>query len=348
MDLGGGFFAADFDLDGFAEFGMGGGDVAHADAEVHGGALGAADDFADLLGAVGGPDRVMGAGRGGSVGHFEGDQGFFDVAFFLFEKFFAAGEFAFFEGDETGEAGFDGGGLFVEFVSVEGVANFGAQGVARAEAGGFDAVGFAGLEDAIPDGFDDFGGGDEFETIFAGVAGAADPDVFAVEGCGGELIFFEFGRFGLADSGLNDGVNEAGDFRTLNGDGAGGIGNVFERCVLIEFAGGKFGFEPEDVGLDAGGVDDKKIFVFADAIGVEVVDDAAFCVAHEGVLAGADGEFADVVGEGAIEEIGGAGAGEERFAHVGDVEDAGGVADGLVFVGDGGVLDGHFPAAELD
>src|ERR1044071_1090097 len=33
-DLGGGFFAADFDLDGFAEFGVRGGNVPHAYAEV--------------------------------------------------------------------------------------------------------------------------------------------------------------------------------------------------------------------------------------------------------------------------------------------------------------------------
>ena len=48
-----------------------------------------------------------------------------------------AGEFAFFKRDKAREAGFYRRGLFVEFVAVEWIANFGAQGVARAEAGGF-------------------------------------------------------------------------------------------------------------------------------------------------------------------------------------------------------------------
>jgi len=36
------------------------------------------------------------------------------------------------------------------------------------------------------------------------------------------------------------------------------------------------------------------------------------------------------------------------FAHVRDVEDAGGFADGEVFVGDAGILHRHFPAPEFD
>ena len=59
-------------------------------------------------------------------------------------------------------------------------------------------------------------------------------------------------------------------------------------------------------------------------------------------------ELADVVGQNAIQKGRRAGAADGHFAHVRDVEDAGGVADGQMFVGDAGVLDGHFPAAELD
>jgi hypothetical protein len=62
----------------------------------------------------------------------------------------------------------------------------------------------------------------------------------------------------------------------------------------------------------------------------------------------ADGEFADVVREGAIEKFLSAGAVDEDFAHVGDVKNAGGITDGEMFVGDAGVLDGHFPTAEFN
>ena len=41
-------------------------------------------------------------------------------------------------------------------------------------------------------------------------------------------------------------------------------------------------------------------------------------------------------------------AADGDFAHVGDVENAGGVADGEMFVHDAGVLDRHFPAAEIN
>ena len=60
------------------------------------------------------------------------------------------------------------------------------------------------------------------------------------------------------------------------------------------------------------------------------------------------GEAVDVVGEELVEPVGGVGAADEDLAHVGDIEDAGVGADGVVFVEDGGVLDWHVPSGEGD
>ena len=65
-------------------------------------------------------------------------------------------------------------------------------------------------------------------------------------------------------------------------------------------------------------------------------------------MAFAGRELADVVRENRIQKFRRARTADGDFAHVRNVEDAGGVADGEVFVGDAGVLHRHFPAAELD
>src|ERR1039458_432383 len=71
-------------------------------------------------------------------------------------------------------------------------------------------------------------------------------------------------------------------------------------------------------------------------------------VTHQGVGASAGRELADVVRENGIQKSRRARAADGDFAHVRDVEDAGGFADGEVFVRDAGVLHRHFPAAEFD
>ena len=67
-------------------------------------------------------------------------------------------------------------------------------------------------------------------------------------------------------------------------------------------------------------------------VGVEIVNHAAALVAHEGVLALAGREPADVIRQNAIEKIRRRRAADGDFAHVGDVENAGGVADGQMFL----------------
>ena len=67
-----------------------------------------------------------------------------------------------------------------------------------------------------------------------------------------------------------------------------------------------------------------------------------------GILAEAEGQFSQVVGEQPVEECQCLWPFEPDFAHVADIEDSGRAADRMVFVDDRCVLDGHFPASELD
>lgn len=106
--------------------------------------------------------------------------------------------------------------------------------------------------------------------------------------------------------------------------------------------------EPGGVGADAGGVDDEEEFFGLDLIDVKVVNRAAALIAHQGVLALAVLQFADVVGQDAVEEFRGGAAAHDDLAHVGNIEQSGGGAHGLVFIEDAGVVQGHFPAAEIN
>ena len=130
-----------------------------------------------------------------------------------------------------------------------------------------------------------------------------------------------------------------------------GHGGVIVRGVGKPEFTGKFRrlrLQPGGIRLDARGVDDEEINAGGKLVGIQIVNDAAAFVAHQGVLALAGRELADVVGENRIQKCRRARTADGDFAHVGDVENAGGVADGKVLVGDAGVLHRHFPTAEFD
>lgn len=328
-DLGGEVPPADVDEEGGAGFGVGGGEVGHADAGHEGGGEGAAGEFADGR-AVGGEDRVVGAGRGAFSGGLDGGEFEFRAIFLLAGENFATGEGAFGEIDEEAEPGFDGGAVWREVVAVERVGHFEAEGVAGTETGG----GGAGGEEVFPDGDASGGGAEEFEAILAGVAGAADDGSV---GEGGDAIAW---REGLAGAGLGE---DGGRLRALDGHAGPGVAFIFEGD-----ARDRVGLHPGEVLVDHRGVDDEEEVVRAGAVGDEVVDDAAALVEHQGVMAVAWGEGEEVVGEEGIEPPGGGFATDDELAHVGDVEDPAVVADGVVFLEDRLVLDGHVPAGEGD
>ena len=112
--------------------------------------------------------------------------------------------------------------------------------------------------------------------------------------------------------------------------------------------GGDVVLHPGEVLCDAAGVDDDDVVVGGAAVDDAVVDDAAVGVAHGGVHRLAVGELAHVVGDQALDRLGGAGALQHHLAHVRHVEGAGALADRLVLLDDSGVLHRHLPAGEGD
>ena len=274
-------------------------------------------------------DGAGGEGRGGGGGEAEaGEEG---GGGGLGEEGGAAEEGSFGEVDEALQAGLAGAVGGGEVDAAEGVAHFEAEGMAGAEAAGLGAV-FG--EFAPPEG-GFFGIAEEFEAVFAGVAGAGDGAEAAAEGVEfGEAV--AVGEFGV---GAGDELIDGGGAGALDGEGGAGGGEVFEGD-----AGGGVGLEAgEDSG---GGVADEEVGVGAAAVEEEEVEDAAGVREEEGVLGLADGEAGDVVGEEAIEPEGGVGSLDEELAQVGDVEEAAVVADGEVFFGEALVVKGEEPSGE--
>ncbi len=88
--------------------------------------------------------------------------------------------------------------------------------------------------------------------------------------------------------------------------------------------------------------------IVGDFVDQDVVDEAAVFVEQAGIVRLAGLELGGVVGGDEIDQLGGFRPADFDFAHVADVEEADGIADGVVLVDDAGVLDGHIPAAEID
>jgi len=96
-----------------------------------------------------------------------------------------------------------------------------------------------------------------------------------------------------------------------------------------------------------GGIRDREVVIGPQAVGEEVVEDAAVLIAQQRVLRAADRHLRDVVGVHALQEVLRAGSRDLDLAHVRDVEDAGRAAHGEVLGANAvAVLHRHLPAGE--
>ena len=106
--------------------------------------------------------------------------------------------------------------------------------------------------------------------------------------------------------------------------------------------------EPSRILGDFGCVHDEQVFFLFESVGDEVIDDPAAFIQEDRVLGMAYRKCGEIVGEQSVEPGRGTIAAHKKLAHVGDVEDTTGLADGFVFLKDPSVLNGHFPACEFD
>lgn len=169
MDTG----AADVGFEGGAGSGEVGGEVAHGDGFFEGGGEGAGSDAADL-GVVGEEEGTF-AGDA-FAGEFEADAFGAVGALFDFSEGLLADEGGFVEFDREAETCGVGIDTFVHLVAVEGHGGFESEGITAAETAGEDAVRGTGLHQDFPELNPVVGGDDDFETVFAGVSGAADEE----------------------------------------------------------------------------------------------------------------------------------------------------------------------------
>src|SRR4051794_35163905 len=108
------------------------------------------------------------------VVHLEGDTFSGNAILLLFCKNGSANKVRLVQRDKKTNAGFERRRLFIQFVSIQWVTIFGAQGIPRAEAGRLEAKSRPDRQNVIPNGLYRSGGGDDFKAILAGVAGASE------------------------------------------------------------------------------------------------------------------------------------------------------------------------------
>ncbi len=96
-----------------------------------------------------------------------------------------------------------------------------------------------------------------------------------------------------------------------------------------------------------GGVGHQEDLVVVDVVGDQVVDHAAGFGAAQRVLSLARPDAAQVVGECGVDELRRTRTANQRLAEVADVEQADGVAGGVVLADGAGIRHRHQPAAEL-
>lgn len=312
-------------------------DIGHAKGAVEGWAVcSAADDAAGFFLSCD-KDLVSLAGDASAVDK-EAAEGFGGALFLNFFEFAVAHEGVFVELDGELQASFEGIGVFIEFVAVEGHSGFKAQGISSSEAACFESQIFPCFEEAFEHEFGAVGVEVEFKAIFAGVSGACDEAGNTEDGAASGFVSFDGFEIEICEG--------AGDFdcvRALKGDHGPIGGDIFDVDILIVF----IVVEPLENFVCVGGVDDEQE-EFGEDVVDHVVEDVSFLVGHEGVAGGAGFEPLDFVGDEFVEEGDSIFAGDEDASHVSKIEESGGLANGVMFIFDAAVSNGHLVSGEGD
>ena len=289
----------------------------------------AGGDHADLL--VRACEEDLGAFAGGAA--LLGGQARDDDARFTASERVLAHEVRFLLGKRAAHACFHRGDLGGQLVAVQRHRGFQAQRVARRQA----ARG-AGADDGVPHLLRVIACAEQLEAVLAGVAGAGDEGFHAVEG---------HPRAGVVGQGggvvAKQRLQHLERTRALDRNQRERFRIVGQLYVEVALAGLKRG--PHGGGVRGVGHDHE--VVLAEAVGDQVVQDAAVLGDDHGVLRLAVFQRGEVGDEGVVQKRGGVGALDGDLAHVGQVEDAHVVADGAVLLQLRAVLQRHLPAAEV-
>src|SRR5437868_13535517 len=121
-------------------------------------------------------------------------------------------------------------------MTIKRIANLRAQRIARPKSRGLQTVRSPDFQDPIPNRLNLMARANHFKTIFAGVAGAPDPERDILKDTMGQLIFFEFTRLAMTRRRLKTLINEPCHFRPLNRDCPMGIRNVAKLRFEVDGA----------------------------------------------------------------------------------------------------------------
>jgi len=261
--------------------------------------------------------------------NFEADQDTFRAAILFFAgEGFATDEIVFFQIHELAETdfrrriflrgyeGFLAGGV-VHFY--EDQAGFNSGDIERNHSSGMNVEGFAFFDELVPDFSCIFPGHPNFKTEITGVAGARD-----VDGNAGDLAARDAEIFEIGYVRVGDGLQELCRSGTLQSEGGDLFGNVFDEDI----EGEGVLLKPAEAGVGGG----PAIVVFAEASNGAVVDDFSIGVAPAAVNHLIDRDFVDVARNDAVDEAGGVGAGDAVLEERGNIDERGGIADGVVLV----------------
>ena len=232
------------------------------------------------------------------------------------------------------QAGLDRAALLHQVVAVEVEADLEAQRVARGEAGGHAPR----VQQRVPAARRGLGRCQHLDAVLAGVARAAHERLGAVDVRGSAVM-----RVGRSPSAMAS--DDLARLRALDGEHRVAVVRVGD--VDVERLG--LPLEPREVLVVVGGVRDREVAIVAEAVGEEVVEDAAVLAAQHAVLRAARRRSSRRRWRGcAAGSRSACGPLRLDLAHVRDVEDAGAGAHRDVLVPDARVLDRHLPAGERD
>ena len=130
----------------------------------------------------------------------------------------------------------------------------------------------------------------------------------------------------------------------LNGDGG-----VLRRDVGdLHIKGLRLPAQMDQILVNVAGVDHQQELLFLKAVQIYVIDGIAVLIGHDGILGLVHVQGQDIAGNDVLQERDPIGAFNDQTAHVRHVEDAAGTA-AVQMLGHnaGGVLNGHFPSAEV-
>src|SRR5690606_4112838 len=302
-------------------------DVGQADGLLEGGAHGPRGDHAHFPSVV--EDRIAAAGDA-TVLEGEAHELSVHALGALAKQRLLADEIVLVELDHPVEAGLEGRVFPGELVAVEAERRLQAKGIARAQAAGPGS----GLDERRPQRLRVLGAAEELEAVLAGVAGPRHDGRLAGEVRLGEAEVADRGEVDRGEwlqGGLRPGTLESQE----------------GQAVAVVSKHGSLRSEPGKVRLAVGRVDHDEDPLCREAVADHVVDHLALVVDDDGVERPAVLDSAEVVGDQPVAVLERAGPLEDEDAHVRDVEEAGIVADGVVLLQHGGVLDGHLPAGEF-